>query len=116
MKQKEIVRAAFRQAVFSRAKYRCQGPGCSVKATARNAEEILDAHHITDRNLLAAGGYVAENGIALCKASGGCHEKAEVFHSTGEALPGWSPTDLYVIVGSSWADAVAASERLAARR
>jgi hypothetical protein len=116
MKQKELIRAQFREAVFRRAGYRCQGPGCAVRATARTAEEILDAHHITDRRLMAAGGYVAENGIALCKAPGGCHEKAEVFHATGEALPGWSPTDLYVIIGSTLTDATAASERLAARR
>ena len=55
------------------------------------------------------GGYVKENGISLCPT---CHEKAEVFHSTGTALPGWAPEDLYRLIGSSYEQAVKASERL----
>ena len=55
------------------------------------------------------GGYVKENGISLCPS---CHEKAEVFHSTGSALPGWSPDDLYARIGSSRELAEAASRRL----
>jgi hypothetical protein len=69
----------------------------------------LDAHHITDRTLMPNGGYVKENGISLCPT---CHEKAEVFHSTGTALEGWAPEDLYKKVGSSYELAVEASERL----
>lgn len=55
------------------------------------------------------GGYVKENGISLCP---GCHEKAEVFHSTGTgtALPGWSPSDLYQVIRSTYELAVKASE------
>lgn len=109
---KKNVRAAFRQAVYARAKYRCQGPDCTVTATAATAEELLDAHHVTDRTLMPHGGYVPENGIALCKAPGGCHEKAEQFHSTGAAYPGFAPEDLYRIIGSSSANARAASLRL----
>ncbi len=109
MKQKELVRYRFRDAVFKRAGYRCQGRGCEVKATRDTALAVLDAHHVTDRSLMPHGGYVPENGIALCAA---CHEKAEVFHSTGVALEGWSPVDLYEIIGSTHTDAVAASERL----
>lgn len=74
-----------------------------------NEDVKLDAHHITDRTLMPNGGYVKENGISLCP---GCHEKAEVFHSTGTALPGWSPDDLYEVIGSSYSLAHAASERL----
>ncbi|MCA9662995.1 MAG: HNH endonuclease, partial [Myxococcales bacterium] len=67
------------------------------------------AHHITDRNAMPNGGYVAENGIALCPA---CHEKAERFHATGHALAGFHPDDLYRIVGSSREKAERASRRL----
>lgn len=69
----------------------------------------LDAHHITDRNLMPNGGYVIENGISLCPAH---HELAEIFHSTGAAHPGFSPEDLYKLIGSSYDQAVKACERL----
>lgn len=55
------------------------------------------------------GGYVTANGVSLCP---GCHEKAEAFHSTGTALPGWAPADLYALIGSSYEQAVRDSERL----
>ena len=73
------------------------------------AEKELDAHHITDRNLLPNGGYVKENGISLCPA---CHEKAEVFHSTGSSVEGYSPDDLYKKINSSYEKAVEASNKL----
>lgn len=113
MKEKERVRAAFRDAVFKRAGFRCQGLGCAVRATRADAERVLDAHHITDRALLPAGGYVPENGIALCAE---CHRKAEAFHSTGKALEGWSPDDLYQIIDSSHDRALAASQRRAGQK
>ena len=109
MTEKERVRERFREAVFRRANYRCQGPGCGFACTRATAAEHLDAHHVTDRREMPAGGYVADNGIALCAT---CHEKAEVFHATGTALPGWSPEDLYTVIGSSRAQAEAASRRL----
>jgi len=71
--------------------------------------EGLDAHHITDRGDMPNGGYVKENGIALCE---NCHIKAEEFHSTGTSHPGYSPEDLYRVIGSSHIAAVNASERL----
>jgi hypothetical protein len=110
--QKKETRDRFRREVFARAGYRCQGPGCTVASTPDRAVEDLDAHHITDRHAMPGGGYVAENGIALCRRRGGCHERAEVFHATGTALPGWAPADLYEIIGSSHEQAVRASERL----
>ena len=55
------------------------------------------------------GGYVEENGISLCP---GCHEKAEVFHSTGKSLPGFSPEELYVLIGSSLEKATSAARKL----
>lgn len=104
--EKKKIRDNFRNAVFDR-----DGNKCRVCGWALFADGLtLDAHHITDRNLMPNGGYVKENGISLCP---GCHEKAEVFHSTGEALPGWSPDDLYKLIGSSYEQAAKASERLA---
>jgi 5-methylcytosine-specific restriction endonuclease McrA len=89
-KKKEI-RRKFRDAVFERDGFKCRV--CGVES------ELMDSHHIFDRNLLPSGGYCAENGISLCPE---CHEKAEVFHSTGTALPGFSPDELYVLIGSSF--------------
>lgn len=99
--EKKRVRAAFRDAVFARDRHRCR--------TCGEADKPLDAHHITDRNLMPGGGYVPENGIALCPT---CHEKAEVFHQTGSALPGFSPEELYKLIGSSETLARKASQRL----
>jgi len=69
----------------------------------------LDAHHIQDRNQMPNGGYVKENGISVCDD---CHVLAEVFHQTGEAVEGFSPEDLFQMIGSSLEEAVAASKRL----
>jgi len=104
--EKKLVRERFRNAVFHRDNSRCRGCGWAL---IRPGEVELDAHHITDRNLMPNGGYVKENGISLCPP---CHQKAEVFHSTGTALPGWSPEDLYKMIGSSHEQAIKASERL----
>lgn len=103
--EKKKIRNEFRTETFTRDGNKCRSCGWS----AFNGEHHLDAHHITDRNLMPNGGYVKENGISLCPA---CHEKAEVFHSTGTALPGWAPEDLYKMVGSSYEEAVKASARL----
>lgn len=107
--EKKQVRARFRDAVFARAKYRCEGPGCTFRSSPERAVQELDAHHITDRNELPNGGYVPENGISLCAP---CHVKAEHFHGTGTALPGFSPDELYVVIGSSREKAERASRRL----
>lgn len=104
---KKQVRAAFRDATFKRDKYRCVM--CTFKSSPEKAEEELDAHHITDRNEMPNGGYVKENGVSLCAP---CHIKAEIFHSTGVAHPGYSPEDLYVKIGSTKERAVVASQRL----
>lgn len=106
---KRQVRERFRDAVFRRAGFRCQGPGCGFRSAPERATHELDAHHITDRNDMPNGGYVPENGVALC---GPCHEKAERFHATGVAHPGFSPADLYAVIGSSLERARAASLRL----
>lgn len=69
----------------------------------------LDAHHITNRDDMPNGGYVKENGISVCDE---CHLKAEAFWSTGESVDGFSPEDLYKIIGSSLEQATKASELL----
>lgn len=103
--EKKKIRANFRDSVFERDQKKCRGCGWTLFVDGIE----LDAHHITDRNLMPNGGYVKENGIALCPE---CHKKAEVFHSTGTALPGWAPEDLYKMIGSTYEQAVKASERL----
>ena len=92
-KQKKNVRRQFRDAVFSRDRYCCRACGAYG-----STESELDAHHITDRNEMPDGGYVIENGISLCS---NCHGKAEQFHSTGTAADGFSPNQLYSLIGSS---------------
>ena len=103
---KKQVRANFRNAVFKRDNYSCVV--CGKSATQDTAEELLDAHHITNRNEIANGGYVVENGISLCKGIDGtsCHEKAEAQQE------GFSPEELYKLVGSTKEKAEAASRKL----
>ena len=108
MSDKKEIRRKFREAVFKRDGYRCAA--CGMKSSKDHAEEELDSHHITNRNEMPNGGYVKENGIALCKDS--CHKKAEEYHSTGVAVPGYSPDDLYKLINSDLEKAIAASERL----
>ena len=100
--EKKQIRERFRDAVFTRDGHRCK--------TCNRSSDHMDAHHITDRNEMPAGGYVPENGISLCPQ---CHEKAEEFHRTGTALPGFSPDELYARIGSSRALALRASARRA---
>ncbi len=105
--EKKLIRKNFRDACFKRDRYGCVT--CQFKSDKEKAEQELDAHHITDRNLLPNGGYVKENGISLCES---CHFKAEIFHSTGSAYPGFSVDDLYSHINSSLEKATKASERL----
>jgi predicted restriction endonuclease len=106
--EKKAIRKYFRDEVFKRDGFRCAM--CGKKSSKDNIENEMDAHHITDRNLLPNGGYVKENGITLCTDE--CHEKAEVFHSTGTSVEGYSPEDLYKKINSSYEKAVEASQEL----
>lgn len=67
----------------------------------------LDAHHIVDRHYMPFGGYSLLNGITLCtdRSEGlteNCHAKAEMFHATGQAVPGYSPLNLYAKIRSTY--------------
>lgn len=104
--EKKKVRAQFRSSVFDRDGHKCRI--CKAPDAGHH-----DAHHITDRNLMPAGGYVKENGITLCPR---CHERAEVFHQTGKAVLGYSPADLYALIGSSLDLATQKSQKLAAKK
>jgi 5-methylcytosine-specific restriction endonuclease McrA len=109
MSNKKEIRRNFREVCLKRDKLSCKMCGFKVKSF-EIAEEIFDIHHITDRSLMPHGGYCLENGITLCKDP--CHKKAEEFHSTGVAYPGYSPDDLYKIINSNLEKAIEASEKL----
>jgi len=101
--RKREVRRRFRAAVFTRDEYTCRG--CGFVSTPERAETELDAHHITDRHEIPNGGYVPENGISLCSD---CHLKAEAHHNGEHVTPGFSPDELYAVIGSSLETARAA--------
>lgn len=104
--KKKAIRKAFRDACFKRDGFRCAK--CPFKSSKDNAENELDAHHVTNRTLMVNGGYVKENGISLCDS---CHQKAEDYFLNIHH-PGYSPEDLYKAIGSTYEKAVAASHKL----
>ena len=97
---KKLIRERFRSAVFARDDYRCRVCGYVGPC---------DAHHITDRTLMPNGGYVLENGISLCET---CHKRAEQFHALGVSYQGYSPDDLYRLIGSSYTEAHTAAHHV----
>ncbi len=103
---KKQIRQNFRDTCLKRDKYACRG--CHKVFGVSNSSE-LDVHHITDRDDMPNGGYVAENGISLCAE---CHKKAEHFHMHGVSLPGYAPEELYAKIGSSEAAAFKLSKIL----
>ena len=105
-KEKKLKRKKFRDVCFARDKYACVM--CSFRSSPDKCEEELDCHHISDRHLFPNGGYVKANGISLCDQ---CHIKAEIFHSTGEALEGFHPNDLYKKIGSTFEKALEEDKR-----
>lgn len=105
---KKQIRNNFRNVCLKRDKYSCRM--CGRQALPDDALEIFDVHHITDRSEIINGGYVLENGITLCKDP--CHIKAEVFHSTGTPVEGYSVEDLYKKINSTLEKAIKASEKL----
>ena len=105
--RKKDVRKSFRSAVFERDGYMCRC--CGFKSSAERADDELDAHHITDRNEMPNGGYVAQNGVSLCAE---CHLIAEATHRGEPTPPGFNPAELYAAIGSSEEQAREASEEL----
>lgn len=105
--EKKVIRKLFRDACYKRDGFRCAM--CPFKSSKDSAEEELDAHHITNRTEMPNGGYVKENGISLCAS---CHMKAEEFHSTGVAHPGYAIEDLYKAINSNLEKAIEASKKL----
>ena len=98
MNKKQKIRQLFRGSVFKRDGHKC---------VFCNVTKDLDAHHITDRNLMPNGGYVLENGITLCHEH---HIMAEEFHQ-GRMVEGWLPDDLYKKINSSYQKALKASNK-----
>lgn len=103
--KKKQIRESFNNRVFKRDNMMCVM--CGKKGQ-------LDAHHIQDRHLIPNGGYVPENGITLCCGidKDNCHWKAERYHATGVAYPGYSPDELFNKIGSSLEKAMEAAEQL----
>lgn len=113
-KRKKQIRAAFRNAVFDRDGHKCVICGRNICTdgvfTHLATDDILDAHHITPREEMPAGGYVKENGISLCKDV--CHLKAEEYLQGVLSDESFSPVALYKRIGSSKEIAIQASKRL----
>ena len=105
--QKKLIRKNFRDVCYKRDGFKCVM--CDFKSSEEKCEKELDVHHITNPKEIINGGYVKENGISLCAE---CHQKAEVFHSTGTPVEGYSVEDLYKKINSSYEKAVEASNRL----
>ena len=74
-----------------------------------NTLENLQVHHITDRRVMPNGGYVIENGIALCSI---CHIRAETEYSVGMSFPEYTRDNLYKVIESNYEKAVEASKKL----
>lgn len=127
--RKQEIRRKFRMAVFRRDGYRCVV--CGFQSSPERADHEIDAHHITPREQLPNGGYVAENGATLCDAAKqnlplvrGCHYRAEqvLLRISQGWTPGvgppedheyeYTPEALYARIGSSPERARAVSEYL----
>ncbi len=107
---KKEIRKRFRDAVFARDSYRCVM--CGFESSPERATEDLDSHHITNRSELSNGGYIAENGISLCKGGPeSCHVKAEMWLNGSGQPEDFSPDQLYQRIDSSREKAESASER-----
>lgn len=85
---KKAIRGSFRDSVLKRDHYSCKL--CYGK-------NDLEIHHIIPRNTLPNGGYIEENGIALCPS---CHEYAESYY-TSNGKNGPTPESLLYLIGSS---------------
>jgi len=122
MSEKKQIRRKFRESVFQRDRYRCVccgRPGIDRQGgeewrkyhpkTPESQLFELDAHHIISRTIIENQGYVNENGISVC---GECHLKCEEYWITGVAVPGFSPDELFALIGSSEEMAHEAAKKL----
>jgi len=106
---KKTIRRIFRQEVFERDGYKCRLCGKAGYDHNDGTQRIvrdrvaLDAHHISDRHNMPAGGYVKENGISVCEE---CHLKVE--HPAENDIE-HQPKNLYDLIGSSLEIATKAS-------
>ena len=108
---KKEIRKRFRDAVFVRDGYRCVM--CGFESSPERVAEDLDCHHISERGEMLMGGYVAENGISLCKdGPESCHIKAELWLNGSGQPEGFSADELYLRIGSSLEEAEKASCKL----
>ena len=100
--KKKLARQKFRDEVLKRDRNRC---------VVCKTEDNIEAHHITDRELMPGGGYVKENGVTLCHEH---VEMAEAHRTKSEdgAVAELAPVKLYNKVGSNYDKALKASERL----
>lgn len=101
---KKEIRNKFRTEVFERDGYKCKMCGDNISK--------LDAHHITNRNEIANGGYILENGITLCDKPNGCHMKAEMYIKYTISFQEYSPENLYIKINSSYKLACQKAEML----
>ena len=103
---KKAIREKFRNDTFGRDGHKC---------VFCDRTDNLDAHHITDRRLMPAGGYVKENGITLCPTH---HLMAEEWNRTEQQswITNFHPNDLYKRIGSSYEMALIASQTLERRQ
>ena len=112
-KEKKKIRENFRNACFERDGFRCKICGLDG---SEEPTVLLDAHHITSRDEMPNGGYVKENGITLCSLPGdrdqSCHEKVEEVLQNVQVHREYAPAVLYKLIGSSYEQAIASSERL----
>jgi len=114
--KKKKIRSNFRKTVLHRDHYQCRVCGGQEQEDQNidNVFDLLDIHHISPREKMAGGGYVKENGIALCKTSiegaRTCHEKAEEWLKIGKGAEGYDPDTLYSLIGSSYALSVKKSK------
>ncbi len=100
--KKKLARQKFRDDVLKRDRNKC---------VICKTEDNIEAHHITDRELMPGGGYVKENGITLCHAH---VELAEVHRVDGGegADEAMAPAKLYLKIGSNHDKALKACQRL----
>jgi hypothetical protein len=99
--KKKAVREAFRTMVFERDKHCCVM--CGKHKSKLKPGQFLDSHHINDRHSFPDGGYTLDNGVTLCAGEDktDCHWKAEQYHATGKAYPGYSPEEIKAKINES---------------